>query len=357
VAATDPRASDLLRYNQLHMHLAATHGPGTVSKSQVREEFDALLSGCGTYPLGSALVSVAGRDRVRWLNGMISNNIRDLAPGHGVYGFVLNPQGHIQADLYVFHDGEKLLIEIERSQRDTVLSLFRRYIIMDKVEVEDSSDKFRIFGVAGRKAEQVLSTLAWRKQLEPLEFGRWFLNGGELTVVRKDNQAIPSYELWVPQELADQTWRALEASGAHTIHEEVLESWRVISGIPRFGQDIRNRDLPQETGQDRALNFNKGCYIGQEIVERVRSRGSVHRAFVGFEVEGAGPEPGSKIQSEGKDVGEITTSTWVPTAEGERAIAMGYLRKEFLEPGKELRVGASRIQVRSFPFREFLVPG
>lgn len=340
------------------MQLPTTHELGTAIGlgGEARQEFGNLISGCGIYLTEEAHIALTGADRVRWLNGMITNNVRDLLPGHGIYAFVLNPQGHILADLYAFHQGEELVVATAQQQLDTVLQLFKRYIIMDRVEVENWSDKYTVIGVVGGKAQEILARISWNKALEALEFGHLWWNGGEVTVVRGDNLSVPSYQLWVPRELADKMWRGLEEAGGQAIHPDTLEALRVACGIPKFGQDIRNRDLPQETGQQRALNFTKGCYIGQEIVERIRSRGAVHRTFIGFEVEGGRPSAGTKIQSEGKDVGEITSSASIPTAAGERIIAAGYLRKEFMDPGKELTAGTSRIKVRTFPFTEFLVP-
>src|SRR5690348_11113392 len=104
-------------------------------------------------------------------------------------------------------------------------------------------------------------------------------------------------------------------------------------GTPKYGTDIRDRDLPQETGQNHALNFTKGCYIGQEIVERIRSRGNVHRAFTKFRLEGELPQIGAKLQADGKDVGEITSVARVPTEAGEEVLALGYIRREALESG------------------------
>src|SRR5215510_10035341 len=123
------------------MAIAAEHQPGAAETGESRRQMTALLAGSGLYRLDRALFSLTGRDRVRWLNGMVSNNVRDLVAGHGVYAFVLNVQGHIQGDLYVFHRGESLVLEMERSQVETLLPLLRRYIIMDKVEVEELSGK------------------------------------------------------------------------------------------------------------------------------------------------------------------------------------------------------------------------
>src|SRR3984893_7152412 len=135
----------------------------------VRGEFHALVSGSGVYDLSlRAKISLTGRDRVRWLNGMVSNNIRDLAPGNGVYAFVLTPQGHIQADLYAFNRGESLLIETERAQSAAVLQIFRKYIIMDKVEIEDLSEKTAVFSVTGPRSGEVLASLGLTETLGTL---------------------------------------------------------------------------------------------------------------------------------------------------------------------------------------------
>src|SRR6202166_5203101 len=122
-----------------------------------RAEFQALLGGCGIYDLGGrAKIAVTGGDRVRWLNGMISNNVRDLASGHGVYAFLLNAQGRIQADLYAFQRGESLLIDIAGAQREKVLQLFDRYIIADDVEIADISDKLTELSLTGPESRNVL---------------------------------------------------------------------------------------------------------------------------------------------------------------------------------------------------------
>jgi aminomethyltransferase len=142
-------------------------------------------------------------------------------------------------------------------------------------------------------------------------------------------------------------WDSLVQNGATPVGFEALELLRVAAGIPAFGQDIRERDLPQETSQLRALNFAKGCYVGQEIVERIRSRGAVHRQFSGFEIEGQAPAPGTKLQAGGKDVGELTSVAALP--EG-RTIALGYVRREAGSPGSLLAAGAAKARVSALPF-------
>jgi folate-binding protein YgfZ len=334
------------------MHVLAQQEQDASGVTDSRRELTALVAGCGIYRPERALISLIGRDRVRWLNGMVSNNIRDLAPGHGVYAFVLTPQGHIQADLYAFNRGESLLIETERVQSVALLQIFRKYIIMDKVEIEDLSEKTAVFSVTGPKSEEVLDSLGLSKDLQTLQLADVNGNGTALTLVRGDNPCFPNYELWVPAEQAESVWNTLLEAGGVEIHEQTLEAFRILCGIPKIGQDIRERTLPPETGQERALNFNKGCYIGQEIVERIRSRGAVHKTFAGFEVEGPVPSAGTKIQSDGKDVGEITSIAAEPLKQ--KRLALGYLRREFMAPEKTLTAGEARVKATTLPFSGIL---
>src|SRR5207245_8848547 len=134
--------------------------------------FSALISGCGIYELGQhAKIKLAGRDRVRWLNGMVSNNIRDLAVGQGVYAFLLNAQGHILGDLYSYNRGESLLVETDRPQLEKVLSVFRKYIIMDKVEIEDISENISSNGIAEQNSGYVQEAAGFQfSQLQSCQF-------------------------------------------------------------------------------------------------------------------------------------------------------------------------------------------
>src|SRR2546427_5741670 len=176
---------DLLRYNQSSMRVAAQHEPTQAMAGDLRVDFHALVSGCGVYKLDRAQIVLTGSDRVRWLNGMVTNNVRDLAQGHGVYAFLLNPQGKIQGDLYAFNRGESLLVETELAQVETVLQIFDRYIIMDDVEVENLTEKFAVLGVAGPRSGEVLDSLGLdRRGLQPLQFGDVTGNGIEATLVR-----------------------------------------------------------------------------------------------------------------------------------------------------------------------------
>jgi folate-binding protein YgfZ len=319
----------------------------------VRAEFRALVSGCGIYDLSSrAKIRLTGTDRVRWLNGMVTNNIRDLAPNHGVYCFLLNAQGHIQADFYAYNMGDSILVDTDAQLREKVLAHFDKFIIMDDVEVADVTATLGGIGLAGPQAKAVMRAAGIEMpEIAPLEMctPKCDCDCGclQCTVVRGDEAAGESYEIWLAPNQMKSAWDALLAAGAMAVGPEALEMRRISRGIPRYGVDIRERDLPQETGQMRALSFTKGCYLGQEIVERIRSRGAVHREFTAFLIDGPIPAPGSKIQADEKEVGEITSSGELPQAEGSQGVAIGYLRRE--ASGKGLRSGAATLKPTQLP--------
>jgi len=322
-------------------------------------EFAALRTGCGVYDLGfRSKISLTGSDRVRWLNGMVTNNIRDLAAGHGVYAFLLNPQGRILGDLYAYNRGESIVVDTDCSQVEKILATFDHYIIMDDVEVSNLSEEVTAVGVAGPKTRAVLEaagiaipeTLALEVFTPRCDCQ---CNCLECTVVRGEDAPQESYEIWIASKDVRKLWNALVEAGAAPVGSEALELHRIVSGVPRYGVDIRERDLPQETEQARALNFNKGCYVGQEIVERIRSRGAVHRKFTGFVAAGAAEiAPGTKILVADKEMGEITSAASLLFAGSAKTVALGYIRREVGVPGHEVTIGTSKATVVQLPVEE-----
>ncbi|HTK94906.1 MAG TPA: glycine cleavage T C-terminal barrel domain-containing protein [Terriglobales bacterium] len=314
------------------------------------KEYAALRSGAAVYDLGRrAKILLTGNDRVRWLNGMVTNNVRDLAPGHGNYNFLLNAQGHILADLYVYNRGDYLLVDTGQEQAARVLELFDKFIIMDEVETTDASERLTAIGVAGPKAAEVLQKVGLAVPAEPLSVHdlEWEQIG--LSVVRQDGR--DDYELWLAAQNAATAWNALVVAGAMPAGYEALELARIADGIPRFGVDIREKELPQETAQQRALNFNKGCYLGQEIVERIHARGAVHRELKGFEVTHGLPAAGAKISAGGKEVGQVTSVAQLPNG-SRRTLALGYIRREAGTPGTEVEIEGAKARVSSLPFKD-----
>ncbi|MEP6643035.1 MAG: folate-binding protein [Acidobacteriaceae bacterium] len=354
---TDPALSETLTSAALHP-ADSIGGEIAADFGDVRGEFNSLLSGCGIWNLSwRAKLELTGADRTRWLNGMVTNNVRDLPSGRGVYAFLLNPQGRIQGDLYVYNAGDSLLLDTDRSQVEKLLAFFDHYIIMDEVEVKNRTESLTAIGIAGPRAQTVLQAAGLDVvEITPMQFASVPWAGKSVTLVSSDrgNSTLESYELWVSPDDVPGLRRSLLKAGASPVGSSACDLLNIASGIPRYGIDIREKDLPQETGQERALNFSKGCYVGQEIVERIRSRGAVHRQFTGFEVTGPLPSAGTKIQVEGKDVGEITSSAVLPVADRDMPVALGYLRREFANPAKLLQAGQSKLTVAALPFADIL---
>ncbi|HVP54583.1 MAG TPA: glycine cleavage T C-terminal barrel domain-containing protein [Candidatus Eisenbacteria bacterium] len=315
-------------------------------------EFRALLDGCGLYDLcWQAKLVLSGEDRVRWLNGMVTNNVRDLGVGHGVYSFLLTAQGRIVADLVAYNRGDYLLVTSDRAQTQAITEMFDRYIIMDDVEVANISDKLSAVGIAGPHAQSLLQNAGIEvSQLAPGQVADsvWRLIG--ISVARSTHPSMDGYELWFAAEHTPTVWDALAGAGATPVGSEALEWYRIARGVPRYGIDLSQRDLPQETEQKHALNFTKGCYIGQEIVERIRARAILHRTFTGFLLQGEPPQTATKIKDGDKNIGEITSAARIPFPSGERTVALGYLRREFAAPGTAVQVGEQQAWVQPIPF-------
>ena len=314
-------------------------------------ELEALRSGSGVFVLPwRGRINVSGKDRVRWLHNMVTNNVRDLPVNRGNYNFVLNAQGRILGDMYIYNRGESFALETDASQVETLVHAMKRFIIMDKVElVEIGADSVSV-GICGPKAESVLSNAGVNAGgMQPLEVRDVGFDDIAATLVRGPEQKPGWFELWLDPNKAQELWTLLVKAGAKPVGAKALEMWRILQGIPSYGQDIRDRDLPQETEQPQALNFTKGCYIGQEIVERIRSRGQVHRKFTGF-VFGDRVPGLRKYESEGRALAEITSIARDTTTQGPKNIGLGYVRREAIAAGPKIALDGIEATAVDLPF-------
>jgi folate-binding protein YgfZ len=289
--------------------------------SVAAQETAALVEGVGAFDLGyRGQIAVGSADRMRWLNGMVTNNIQGLAESAGNYSFVLNAQGRIQGDCDAFRVADHMLILTDRSQLPALMAHFDHFIIMDDVALEDISSTQTALGLAGPRAPQLLAALGVSvpKAAAPPAAGEsntlWLLRtricGVPVQLTGGYPTASPRFELWCANESVRMLWDVLLAAGAVPCGIRAAEALRVLEGMPRYGLDLGERDLPQETSQTRALHFAKGCYLGQEIVERIRSRGAVHRRLAQFtlSVEPAALPVELTAAGEGAVAGRITST-------------------------------------------------
>jgi len=303
----------------------------------------ALLSTAAIYPLDAeGWIAVRGEDRVRWLNGMLTNNIRDLKPGEGCYNFLLSAQGRIQHDATAFLLEEQILLETARERVPGLMAALDHFIIMDDVELEDVSAKHQGLGVAGPKAAEILAAIGLDVAgLAPIATRNFEWRDSTVWVVAQYSPLTPRFELWATN--VAQLTEALNT--LPKADDKAIESLRILEGVPVIGRDLREKELPQETGQTRALHFTKGCYLGQEIVERIRSRGNVHRTFAGFRFSGSVPEPGTSILAAGASAGELTS------VDSDLKIALGFIRREPVERGQALTYEGGVLTPSTLPFR------
>ena len=280
-------------------------------------------------------VAVRGADRFRWLSGMVTNTVNDLFPNTGAWNLVLNAQGHIQGDLTVWRGGEEsspqrrspsrrrrprtddrllgtpfagesgLELEIAADQIDKLLAHLNRFIIMDDVELVPLGEEQvgeagseTAMGLTGPQADEVLERVGLPVIGSAMAGTSVEWNGWDLRILRGYGVLAQHYEFWLPSAGLAKLWSCLRTGGATPVGCASLEAFRIAEGIPAYGIDMVERDLPQETSQMRALHFAKGCYLGQEIVERIRSRGNVHRHLRPLELSGPVPAGGAELTLE-----------------------------------------------------------
>jgi len=301
------------------------------------------------------LLAVLGEDRVRFLNGMITQDVKALAEGAGKYALLCNAKGKVLADLYVWAAKDFLRIECEAGLLEKIRSTLDHYIIADDVTLEDRTGEAAILHVGGRESASVLKKAGLALPEEPLR--RLPARLGEVSVLlaRCDRTGLPGYDLWCEPAAAGAALKALEAAGARAAARGAFDLLRLESGIPRYGVDFGEDNLPQEANLKHAFSTTKGCYTGQEVICKIESFAHVSRHLVGFEIEGPLPPPGARIFSQAAAIGSLTQAGPSPTLG--KLLALGYVRHKALEDGTDLSAldvrwegGAARARKVGLPF-------
>lgn len=252
-----------------------------------------------------------GRDRARLLHNITTNEVKKMAPGDFCYAFLLSPQGRIQADLYLICHPEHFLIDTEPELREKVRQHIRKYVIADQVELEDVTDGTAAIALEGPGAPAIQAAV-----------------GESWPAISLTGQ--PGFRIYCDAAELPAVIAKVEAAGAQPATLDDARTVRIENGKPRYGEDIRETSLPQETQQMQAVSFNKGCYIGQEIVERIRAQGHVNKKLVRVEFDAAAsPAPGTKLTAGGADAGEVTSSVVSP--ESAKVVALAIVRAQFAE--------------------------
>ncbi|MBI4011022.1 MAG: aminomethyl transferase family protein [Candidatus Rokubacteria bacterium] len=300
-------------------------------------------------------VEATGRDRVAFLQGMLSNDVKALAPGQGCQAAFLDAHGKVVSLLSVHCLSDRLALEMDRRLVEPTLAALDRFLISERVEFEDVSAAWGILTLAGpaarAAAEKVLEQAV--PELPLLHHVSRELDGLAVRLVRTGESGEEGYDLWTGPEGLPRLWERALAAGAQPVGREAWNVLRVEAGVVWHGVDVDASTIVLEAPLEHAYSVSKGCYIGQEVVARVTYRGHVNRKIVGFVFPDARiPAPGAAIRVEGKEVGRITSPVVSPALS--RGLALGFLRREHWEPGTRVEVTADgdllTAEVAALPF-------
>lgn len=339
--------------------------PHSTKSHTVRAEYDAVTRPGGVGLLDRsqrAVLRLTGTDRRSFLQGMVSNDVAALAPGQGCHAAFLDTTGHILADLEIHARPDALLVETDPRCLARLAETLDKFLIMEDVEITDVSSEWAILSVQGGGARDAISQLlsAPLPELPPRGNVSVSLSDGTPGfVVHVPHGPASSLDLWLPSASRATASESLSAVGVALLSDEAAEILRVEAGLPAWGAELDESILLPEAEMTDAVSYTKGCYVGQEIIARLRVRGHTNRALRGFLLgpDAPVPHPGDTLHvpedgpDAGREVGRITSAVASPKFEG-RALCLAYVRKEHLDSGSALD-----IQIRQPDGTVFSFPG
>jgi folate-binding protein YgfZ len=313
--------------------------------------------GAGLLDLSSrGRILVGGSEAVMFLNGLITNDMKTLAVKSWMPAAFANVQGRLLAVVRVIHRDDGFLIDTDSATRDAILKLLERFTLAGDFRVADLTHDIASISVQGNKAAEILSVVL-NEPVSGLAPGSVLdvpVGGQRVTIIRATHTGEDGFDLFVDAENSGFLRDELSKAGARVIDQEVAETLRIEAGVPVYGVDMDETTIVTEANLDEAVNFTKGCYVGQEIVIRIKHRGHVAKKLAGIVLEDNHPvESGAKIFSaDEKEIGRITSSTFSPALN--RAIALGYVKYDYLKPETSVKIATASderaAEVAALPF-------
>ncbi len=307
-------------------------------------EFNSLRNSAAWLDLSNrSRLCLLGADRTTFLHGQVTNNINSLAEHTGCYAALVNAKGKMESDLFVYQLAEELLLDFEPGLADGVRARLERFTIAEDVEVADVAPHFGLLSVQGPKAAEVLAALELPAPETEFALKK---TPEEIFVVNQPRLRSIGFDLFVPVDAVEKMKSRL-AEHTPMCGDVAFEKARVLATIPRFGKDFTSNNLAPEGGiEARAISYAKGCYIGQEVISRIRSRGKVNRILRGLRLDGAAAE-GDAIFLGEKNVGTLSSVITEPN------VALAIVHRDAAELGTVLRVGDTQATVSTMPFEPF----
>jgi folate-binding protein YgfZ len=313
-------------------------------------EYLAARNGAVLADLGArGRIAVRGADRKTFLHALLTNDIALLAPGTGCYAALLTPQGRMVADMNVFELGEVLLLDVRPEVKDAVLQNFERMIFSEDVQLGDMSGGLGCIGVYGPRAAALAGGVLGEDltAIAPFQSAQIGRGGQPVVAARRDAMGLPGYLVFAPRDVMPGLAQEMFGAGAAILPPEVAEALRVEAGEPAFLVDMDGDTIPTEAGiEATAVSYLKGCFPGQEVLVRIRDRGhgKVVRKLVGLTIEGdTVPAAGAAIVGGEKEIGRVTSAVMSPALD--RPIALGYVHRDFVEPGTAVAVVIGEVPV------------
>lgn len=325
---------------------------------------EALARACGAARGAAALfdegargkLRVSGRDRLKYLNNMTTQDLKDLAPGEGALACALTVKAKVIADMRVHALEEEVLLDVPEGRAAPLAEHLRKFVVVNQVKIEDASAALGAVAIEGPRAAEVIEKALGKPLLELKPLGAARFGDGFLT--RASVSGENGYRLVVPRDAVRDLGLALANAGAEPIPAEAVEWLRIEAGTPAFGKDLDETTLPPEAGLEKThVSYTKGCYLGQEPIARIHFLGHVNRKLMGLVFEGAEPAPphGTPLfAADGKEVGRVTSPGFSPALG--RPVGLGYVRREANAPGTHLQAGAAGgrdVEVRALPLVEY----
>ena len=352
-------------HHGLHARFAELNGAEIVADyGDWLAEHAALRETAGVIDLSfRSRMCLTGADRVRFLHGQVTNDVKKLRTGEGCYSAITTAKGKMESDLNIFALADELLLDFEPGLTEKISQRLEKFIVADDVQIVDVAPHYGLLSVQGPKAAEVVRALNLFPEIPAQQLGSIKISDdtlGEIYLANNPRLGTDGFDLFVPNNslgaVADKLIAAAKRIGGRAVGWTAFETARIEAGIPRFGADMDGTNIPLECGiESRAIVYNKGCYIGQEVINRIHSVGHVTRELralrLATDLESL-PRKGDKLFHAGKEVGYVTSAVKSPTLNAN--IALGYVRREANQIGNELTLrtaaGESPVKIVELPF-------
>lgn len=336
---------------------------GVANYGNLKAEYAALNESAAVIDCSfQGRLCLLGADRVKFLNGQVTNNVKDLRAGEGCYAALVSAKGKIQSDLHIYILDHEILLEFEPGLTEAVQQRLEKYIIAEDAQAADVSEHYGLWSVQGPKAGDLLKALPPGLPVPDKLNANVKVDDatlGEIYVTNRNRTRLAGYDIYVPvasmQTFADQLVATAQRIGGCLCGWQALETARIEAGVPRFGVDMDDSNLASEVLGSNAISYSKGCYIGQEVIARVRTYGHVAKALRGLRLPdnlAALPVKNDKLFLGEKEAGYITSATASPRLAAN--IGLGYVRREANQIGTELSLhsagGKVPVKIVELPF-------